>query len=181
MDKNNIQKDLHLVQDTHYSVAQQCCIAASLEDQSSLESKEEMQKALSTIQGELLQLIYDRDDLIELADVLHGSSLNDGEEIFKLTQDLLTTQDSLKSTQCALQESKMEIEKIHEKLKRYYLPSYTPFIHIHKHDFILEQREESHEMVDHEMHLDLQVLVKSYEEENISQALIEVERKDEVL
>ena len=35
-------------------------------------------------------------------------------------------------------------------------------------------------MVDHEMHLDLQVLIKSYEEENISQALIEVERKDEV-
>ena len=36
-------------------------------------------------------------------------------------------------------------------------------------------------MVDHEIHLDLQVLVKSYEEENISQALIEVERNDEVL
>ena len=31
------------------------------------------------------------------------------------------------------------------------------------------------------MHLDLQVFVKIYEEENISQALIEVERKDEVL
>ena len=40
--------------------------------------------------------------------------------------------------------------------------------------------EESHEMVDHEMNLDLQMLMKSYEEENISQALIEVERKDEV-
>ena len=73
----------------------------------------------------------------------------------------------------------MEIEKLHEKLKRYYLPSYTPFSHIHKDDCILEQREESDEMVDHEMHLDLQVLVKSYEEDNISQALIEVERKDE--
>ena len=47
-------------------------------------------------------------------------------------------------------------------------------------DCILEQREESHEMVDHEMHLDLQVLVKIYGEENIGQALIEVERKDEV-
>ena len=35
-------------------------------------------------------------------------------------------------------------------------------------------------MVDREMHLDLQVLVKIYEEENIIQALIEVERKDEV-
>ena len=36
-------------------------------------------------------------------------------------------------------------------------------------------------MVDREMHLDSQVLVKIYEEENISQALIKVERKDEVL
>ena len=35
-------------------------------------------------------------------------------------------------------------------------------------------------MVDHEMHLDLQVLTKSYEEQNIGQALIEVEGKDEV-
>ena len=33
-------------------------------------------------------------------------------------------------------------------------------------------------MVDHEMHLDLQVLMKTYEETNIVQALIEVERKD---
>ena len=70
----------------------------------------------------------------------------------------------------------MEIEKHNEKLKRYYLPSYTPFNHLHKADCILEQREESHEM-----HLDSQVLVKSYEKENIGQALIKVERKDKVL
>ena len=73
----------------------------------------------------------------------------------------------------------MGIEKLHEKLQRYYLPSYTPFNHIHKDDCIIEKGEESHEMVDHEMHLDLQVLVKRNEEENIGQALIEVERKDE--
>ena len=147
MDEKNIQKALHLLQDTHSSVAHQCWIVASSEDQSSLESKEEMRKALSTIQGEFLQLLFDRADLMfELADMLHGASLKDGEEISKLAQDLLTTQDSLKSTQCALQESKMEIEKLHEKLKRYYLPSYTPFNHLHKADCILEQREESHEM-----------------------------------
>ena len=35
-------------------------------------------------------------------------------------------------------------------------------------------------MMDHEMHLDLQVLMKSYEEENIGQSLIDIERKDEV-
>ena len=56
-----------------------------------------MQKALSTLQDELLQFISDRDYLIELSDVLHVESLKDGEEICKLTQDLLTTQDSLKS------------------------------------------------------------------------------------
>ena len=79
MDEKNIQKALHLLQDTHSSVAHQCWIVASLEDQSSLESKQEMQKALFTIQGEFLQLISNRDDLIELADMLHGASLKDGE------------------------------------------------------------------------------------------------------
>ena len=71
MDEKNIQKDLHLLQDIHSSVAHQCWIVASLEDQYSLESKEEMQKALPTIQGELLQLISDRDDLIEIVYVFH--------------------------------------------------------------------------------------------------------------
>ena len=79
MDENKIQESLHLLHDTHASVSHQCWITASLEDQSSLESKEEMQKALSTIQGEFLKLLYDRDDLIEVDDVLHGSSLKDGE------------------------------------------------------------------------------------------------------
>ena len=138
MDENNIQKALHLLQDTHSSVAHQFWIVASSEDQSSLESKEEMRKALSTIQGELLQFIYDRDYFIELSDVLYGASLKDGEEIFKLSQDLLTTQDSLKITQCALQESKIEIEKIHEKFQTYYLHYYTPLINLHKDYCILE-------------------------------------------
>ena len=77
--KRIFKKALYLLQDTHSSVAHQCWIAASLEDQSSLESKEEMQKALSTIQGEFLKLISYRDDFIEVVDVLHGASLKDGE------------------------------------------------------------------------------------------------------
>ena len=62
MDEMKIQEALHLLDDTD----------ASLEDQSSLESKEEMHKALSRIQGEFLKLIFYRDDFIEVADVLHG-------------------------------------------------------------------------------------------------------------
>ena len=78
MDEKNIKNALHLLQDTHYLMAHQCWIDASLEDQSSLDSKEYMHKALSTIQGEFLKLISDRDDLIEVSDVLHGASLKDG-------------------------------------------------------------------------------------------------------
>ena len=70
MDEKKIQKASPLVQDTHSLVAHQCWISTSLEDQYSLESKEEMQKELSTIQGEFLQLISNRDDFIDLADVL---------------------------------------------------------------------------------------------------------------
>ena len=72
MDENKIQKSLHLLQYTHSSVAHQCWIVASLEDQSSLESKQEIQKVLSTLQGELLQLISNRDDFIELYYLFHG-------------------------------------------------------------------------------------------------------------
>ena len=72
MDEKNIQKAVHLLQDTDSSVAHQCWIAASLEDQSSLESKEDMWKALSTIQGEFLQFLSDRDDLIDIVDVFQG-------------------------------------------------------------------------------------------------------------
>ena len=79
MDENNIQKDLQLLQDTHSLVSHHCWIVVSLEDQSPLESKEEMRKELYTIQGDLLQLLSDRDDLFEIADVFHGASLKDEE------------------------------------------------------------------------------------------------------
>ena len=113
---------------------------------------------MTSTKGNFLQLLSDRDSLLELVELLYGASLKDEEEICKLTQESLTTQDSLKSSQGALQESKMEIEQLHEKLQRSHLPSYTPFNHLHKVDCILEHMEESHEMVDHEMHLVLHVL-----------------------
>ena len=75
-----------------------------------------------------------------------------------ISQKIFSTQDSLKSTQGALQESKIEIDQLHEKLKRSHLPSYTPFSHLHKADCSIEHMEESHEMVDHEMHLVFHVL-----------------------
>ena len=180
MDENKIKKDLHLLQDTHSSMAHQCWIASSLEDQSSLESREEIQKALSTYQGDFLQLLSDGDDLFELVEVLHGACLKDEEEICKLTQDLLTTQDSLKSTQCALQDSKMEIKQLHEKLQRSHLPSYISFRHPHKADCIIDHMEEPREMVDHDMHSVLHVLEDCANKLNENQSLDISQRKFEL-
>ena len=77
MDENKIQEALHLLHDTHDSVSHQCWITASLEGQTFLEAKDKIQKALSTIQGDFLQLLSDRYDLFELVEVFHGESLKD--------------------------------------------------------------------------------------------------------
>ena len=46
---------------------------------------------------------------------------------------------------------------------------------------VLGIMEEPHVEDNHEGGVDLQMLVKRYEEENLVQAIIEIERKDEVL
>ena len=74
-----------------------------------MEDMEKFQKAMTSTKGNFLQLLSDRDNLLECVELLYGASLKDEEENYKLTQELLTTQYSLKSTQCALQESQMEI------------------------------------------------------------------------
>ena len=61
----------------------------------------------------------------------------------------------------------MEIEKLHEKLQRYNLPSYTPFNHIHTDDCILEHMEESHEM-----HLVFHVLENSGDKPDQNQVFV---------
>ena len=52
----------------------------------------------------------------------------------------------------------MEIEQLHEKLQRSYLPSYTPFNHPDKAYCIRDIMEEYHEMVDYDMHFVFHVL-----------------------
>ena len=74
-----------------------------------MEDMEKFHKTMTSIDGNFVHLISDRDSLLELVELFHGASLKDEEYICKITQYLLTTQYSLKSTQCALQESKMEI------------------------------------------------------------------------
>ena len=75
----------------------------------------------------------------------------------------------------------MEIEKLHEKLKRSYLRSYTPFNYPgHKDNCILDHMEKYHVMVNHEMDLVLHVLEECVDKLDKNQALDIFHRKLEL-
>ena len=52
-----------------------------MEYQSSFESMENIQKAMSTIKGNFSQLLSDRNDMFELVELLREESLHDEESI----------------------------------------------------------------------------------------------------
>ena len=52
-----------------------------MEDQSSFESMENIQKAMSTIKGNFSQLLSDKNDMFDLVDLLQEASLHDEESI----------------------------------------------------------------------------------------------------
>ena len=126
MDEQKIQEALKILHDTHASVSKIFLEDALMEDQSSFEAMENIQKALSTIKGNFSYLFSDKNDMFELVELLWESSLHDEEIIFiyeeekyKLKGDLLATQDSLRYTQSALLESQMKIDPIAEEMDDY--------------------------------------------------------------
>ena len=96
--------------------------------------------------------------MIELVELYHGRSLRDEDEINNITLELVTTYDSLKSTQNALQESKIHIEKLHENFPIFHSPSYISDRHSHMVDFIHGPKEEPHVMAVHEVHFALHMV-----------------------
>ena len=108
-----------------------------MEDSSFLEAMEKIQIEMSTIQGNFSYMLLDRDHLYGLVHMIHASSLKDDEEICKFNYELMDTQDSLRSTQSALLDSKMDIDKLHQELQRSHILSYTSVSPFHMDDCIL--------------------------------------------
>ena len=79
----------------------------------------------------------------------------------------MTTQDSLRSTQSALLESNMEIEKLHQELQRSYIPSYTSVIPSHMVDFIIGSKEGPHVMLEHEEYVEKEKYKDSEEKDRL--------------
>ena len=90
----------------------------------------------------------------------------------------MTTHDSLKSTQNALQESKIHIEKLHEIFSIFHSPSYISDRHSHMVDFIHGPKEEPHVMVLHEENLNLHVFEEIAATHDEDQELVLSEREN---
>ena len=124
MVEQRVQEALKILHDTHASVSKMCWEAALMEDQSSFEAMENLQKAMSTIKINFSQLLSDKNYMFKVVDLLWEASLHNEEiiciyeeENYKLKGDLLATQDSLRYTQSALLESQMKIEQFQQEWK----------------------------------------------------------------
>ena len=56
-----------------------------------MEDMEKFQKAMTSIKGNFIHFLCDKDNLLELVDLFHGASLKDEEDICNLTQYFITT------------------------------------------------------------------------------------------
>jgi hypothetical protein len=99
---------------THTLVADYCWKAPRTHDEFggelSLAKFQALREALVVMKNNYLHLLSDRDHLLTLDEMYYGALKGKEEEVDKLTHELEITQDSLKSTQKALQESAMQVE-----------------------------------------------------------------------
>jgi hypothetical protein len=103
-------------EDTHTLVAD-CCWRASgshdsLGGEPPLVDFQALREAVVVMKSNYLHLLSDRDHLLMLGEMYHDALKGKEEEVDRLTQELEITQDSLKSSQKALQESEMQVEHL---------------------------------------------------------------------
>ena len=98
----------------------------------------------------------------------HGLTLNNVEDNHKLSNEL-------ESTQNALQKYIVQIDQIQERLQGSFTPSYISNMHPMA-EIIYVTNKEPHMMVEHEVHVDMQVLKNATFKQEGNQALVLVHR-----
>ena len=75
------------------------CAGGRMEEDSSISELEEIQKAVKTMKGNYLHLLFDRDHLLKIIEIYHCAIQEGKYEIGIPSHELDITHDSLKSTQ----------------------------------------------------------------------------------
>ena len=98
MSERNIHEALRSLHDTISLMSNSCCRHGLMEETSSIENLEKVQKEMTNMKGNHFYFLYDRGHLLEILDMYHSDSFEHEEYISNLTDDLDTTHDYLKST-----------------------------------------------------------------------------------
>ena len=85
MNEKKIQEALIILNDTQALVSNSCWRDTSLEEPSFLEDMEKIQRAMCNIEGNFMSLIFDRNNLVELNELLHDAYLKNNEDNHNLT------------------------------------------------------------------------------------------------
>ena len=160
-----------------------CCWKDSggeMEGESFMEECIALKEGMDKMKEIYMNLIYDREHLLMVAEMYHCAFERETQESERLHSKWEATYDSLKRTQEALQELRLQIDQIQRDLNVPHPPSCMEKNHVHMVVSNLDVLKEPRVEDNHEEGADLQMLVKRYEEENLVQALIEIERKDEL-
>jgi hypothetical protein len=75
-----------------------------------------LREAVEVMKSNYLHLLSNRDHILILGEMYHDALKGKEKEVYRLTQELEITHDSLKSSQKALQESEMQVEYIFMEL-----------------------------------------------------------------
>ena len=80
----DIHEDLIIFHDTKELISNYFWKFSSLEEPSFLEDMEKIQRAMCTIKGNFMALIFDRNNLVEINEWLHEAYLNNNEDFHNL-------------------------------------------------------------------------------------------------
>ena len=73
MSERNIHEALSILHDTKALVSSSFWKVSSLDEPSFLEDMEKIQRAMCNIEGNLMSLLFDRNNLVDLNEWLHGA------------------------------------------------------------------------------------------------------------
>ena len=131
LNEKKIQDSLRILPKSQALVSNSCWRATSLEETSFFEDMEKIQRAMCPIKGNFMSLLFDRNHLFELNELLHDAYLKNNEDNHKLA---------------------IQNEQLLEKLQDTCFSSYVPDCQM------VYCLEDSHDMVDHEKCGNLNVL-----------------------
>ena len=156
-DRKKLRAAMKNIVDINALVARCCWKASSgdMEGESFLEECIALKEGMSKMKESYMNLIFDREHILMVAEMYHCAFERETKESERLHSKWEATYDSLKRTQEALQESRLQIDQIQRDLNVPHPPYCMENNHVHMVVTTLDVLNEPHVEDNHEKGADL--------------------------